>query len=263
MKNSKITPVTRINKFFSEEDFGLEKEMVIYKVTNLVNGKIYIGQDSKNNPEYLGSGAIIKKAIKKYGKENFKKEIIDWSNSKNDLNTKEIFWIKEYNSTNHNIGYNITEGGGGCLGYKPNNETLIKMRNNNVGSKNPMFGKRLSKETLIERSNKVKFKGTYKGENNGNFKYKINKDELHDLYINNNLKIDEIAKHYGCHRTVISNNLKKYNIKKEISNKYNINLEDIKMYLNKGLSQVEIGRIYGCGNKYINKIIKTKINNNE
>ena len=47
--------------------------MIIYKTTNLVNKKIYIGQDSKNNPEYLGSGAIVKKAIKKYGKENFKK----------------------------------------------------------------------------------------------------------------------------------------------------------------------------------------------
>jgi len=236
--------------------------MVIYKITNLINGKIYIGQDSKNNPEYLGSGAIIKRAIKKYGKENFKKEIIDWSNNKNDLNNKEIFWIKEYNSTNHSIGYNITESGGGCLGCKPNEETLIKMRNNNTGVKNPMFGKRLSKETLIKRSNKVKLDGTHKGENNGNFKYKINKNELYILFISNNLKIDEIAKYYGCHRTVISDNLKKYNIKKENSNKYNINLEDIKTYLSNGLSQVEIAKIYGCGNKYINKIIKNKINKN-
>jgi group I intron endonuclease len=263
MPNNKIVPVTRINKFFSNEDFELEGKMVIYKITNLLNNKIYIGQDSKNNPNYLGSGAIIKKAIKKYGKENFKKEIIDWSDNKNDLNNKEIFWIKEYNSTNRNIGYNITEGGGGTLGYKPNNETLNKMRNNNIGSKNPMFGKKLSSEILIKRSNKVKSKGTFKGENNSNFKYKIEKDELYNLFIINNLKIEEIAKYYGCHRTVISDNLKKYNIKKETSNKYNIDLLDIKKYLDNGLTQVQIGKIYGCSNKYINKIIKNKIIKNE
>ena len=263
MPNTKIVPITRINKFFSNEDFELEEKMVIYKTTNLINNKIYIGQDSKNNPEYLGSGAIIKKAIKKYGKENFKKEIIDWADNKKDLNNKEIFWIKEYNSTNHFIGYNITEGGGGCLGYKPNITTLIKMRDNNIGNKNPMFGKKLSKEILKKRSSKVKLEGTYKGENNGNFKYKIEENELYNLFINNNLKIEEIAKYYGCHRTVISDNLKKYNIKKENSNKYKIKLDEIKKYLNNGLSQVEIGKIYGCSNKYINKIIKNKINKNE
>lgn len=50
-----------------------DKPMVIYKTTNLINGKIYIGQDSKDRPNYYGSGKLIHRAIKKYGKENFKK----------------------------------------------------------------------------------------------------------------------------------------------------------------------------------------------
>ena len=41
--------------------------MIIYKTTNLINGKFYIGKDSKNDPNYLGSGKILKKAFKKYG----------------------------------------------------------------------------------------------------------------------------------------------------------------------------------------------------
>ena len=53
--------------------------MIIYKTTNLVNGKIYIGKDKNNNPSYLGSGKILKLAIKKYGKENFTKETIEKS----------------------------------------------------------------------------------------------------------------------------------------------------------------------------------------
>lgn len=85
--------------------------MVIYKTTNIINGKIYIGQDSNNNPKYIGSGKILKKAIKNYGKENFKKEIIEYCTSITDLNEKEIYWIKFYNSTDKNIGYNIAHGG--------------------------------------------------------------------------------------------------------------------------------------------------------
>ena len=52
--------------------FIIKTIMIIYKTTNLVNGKIYIGKDSKNNPNYLGSGNLLKKALIKYGKENFK-----------------------------------------------------------------------------------------------------------------------------------------------------------------------------------------------
>jgi hypothetical protein len=51
--------------------------MIIYCITNLINGKKYIGSDSNNNPKYMGGGTYLKKAIKKYGKENFKKEIIN------------------------------------------------------------------------------------------------------------------------------------------------------------------------------------------
>ena len=85
--------------------------MIIYKTTNKINGKIYIGQDSSNNPEYLGSGKIIKSAIKKYGKNNFTKEIIVTCSNKEELDLLEIHWISELNSTDPNIGYNISNGG--------------------------------------------------------------------------------------------------------------------------------------------------------
>lgn len=91
--------------------------MVIYKTTNLLNGMIYVGKDLKNNPKYLGSGLLLLKAIKKYGKENFKKEILEVCSTKEILNEKEKFWIETLQARNREIGYNIAEGGHGGLTY--------------------------------------------------------------------------------------------------------------------------------------------------
>jgi len=111
--------------------------MIIYKTTNIINNKIYIGQDKNNNPNYIGSGNLIKYAIKKYGKENFIKEILYYCLTINELNEKERFYIKQYNSTDKNIGYNISVGGtnGVMLFRKHTKETIEKMKNSSIGKK--------------------------------------------------------------------------------------------------------------------------------
>jgi len=98
----------------------------VYKITNLINGKIYIGQDSHDNPKYLGSGVLIKRAIKKYGKENFQKEIINQCNSKKEMDQLEIYWINYYNTFSPK-GYNIHVGGtgGDTFSNNPNKEHYI------------------------------------------------------------------------------------------------------------------------------------------
>lgn len=89
--------------------------MIIYKTTNLKNNKIYIGQDTKNNPNYKGSGLLIARAIKKYGIDNFIKETIESCTDQEQLNIREKYWINYYNSCNRQIGYNISVGGQGGL----------------------------------------------------------------------------------------------------------------------------------------------------
>jgi hypothetical protein len=79
------------------------------------------------------------------------------------------------------------------LGFIHSESTKMKMSQNNSGENNPMFGKSLPKEVLIKRSEKVKKEGTFKGKNNGNFKYDIKKAELIELYLHKN-KIKEIEK---------------------------------------------------------------------
>ena len=93
----------------------LGKVMIIYKTTNLINGKFYIGQDSNNNPEYYGSGTIFKQALKKYGKENFIKEIVEVCSTREELIEREIYWIKETKA--QKLGYNIADGGWGGNTY--------------------------------------------------------------------------------------------------------------------------------------------------
>jgi group I intron endonuclease len=85
--------------------------MVVYKTTNQINGKFYVGKDTKNNPEYLGSGLILLKAIKKYGRYNFIKEILQVCETQEQLNAAEIYWIEKLDATN--LGYNIATGGKG------------------------------------------------------------------------------------------------------------------------------------------------------
>lgn len=112
--------------------------MIIYKTTNKINGKIYIGQDKNNNPDYLGSGKIIRQSIEKYGAENFEKEILEECTTKEQLDLSEIYWIAYYNSTNREIGYNIAKGGtGGDTISKHPDKNLIskKISKSNKGRK--------------------------------------------------------------------------------------------------------------------------------
>jgi len=104
--------------------------MEIYKITNLINNKIYIGKDTTSNPNYYGSGLLIKKSINKYGIENFSKEILEKIDSDDHdyLSKREKYWIKYYDSTNLEIGYNISAGGDGgdTLRNHPNKEMICE-----------------------------------------------------------------------------------------------------------------------------------------
>ncbi|OHW63069.1 GIY-YIG catalytic domain protein [Andreesenia angusta] len=91
----------------------MKKIGFIYITTNLIDGKKYIGQRKLSSgwEYYLGSGKLIKRAIKKYGKENFKRDIIEYGASQEELNYLEIKWIEKYNAVNEDTFYNLADGG--------------------------------------------------------------------------------------------------------------------------------------------------------
>lgn len=86
----------------------------IYITTNKVNSKIYIGQHKSLNHDenYLGSGTILKQAIKKYGEKNFSNKVLLECDNKEELDTAERYFIKHYKELGYQM-YNIAEGGDG------------------------------------------------------------------------------------------------------------------------------------------------------
>lgn len=124
-------------------------DRIVYKTTNLLDGSIYIGQDSYNRDSYLGSGKILKRKIKELGKENFKKEILCKCTSSEELDEKEIYYIKKFNTIEN--GYNILKGGKGNS-YLEYIENMKKTTNNR---KNPMAGKSVL-DIWIEKYGKEK-----------------------------------------------------------------------------------------------------------
>ena len=141
----------------------------IYKITNLVNGKTYIGQHKykKLNDNYMGSGKILKQAQVKYGIEHFKKDILVFNIVKKDfINLLEKEYIKFYRSIGK-AEYNITDGGeggnGGVKGHVPWNKgrhhsekAKKKISEAMRGERNPQYGKHHSEETKEKISESLK-----------------------------------------------------------------------------------------------------------
>lgn len=86
----------------------------VYKITNKINGKFYIGKHQTKNLDdgYMGSGKRLKYAINKHGLENFSKEILHVFDNEEDMNTKEIELV-----VLNEESYNLCPGGQGGFGY--------------------------------------------------------------------------------------------------------------------------------------------------
>lgn len=118
----------------------------IYRITNLVNGKTYIGQHKykKLHDDYMGSGKYLKRAYKKYGIENFKKDVLVFNVvEKSFIDTLEKEYIKFYRSISK-AEYNIADGGQGGSGAR-SEETRKKISET-------MKGRKQSEETIRKKS---------------------------------------------------------------------------------------------------------------
>lgn len=157
MERVAITGIRQPIIFDKQHDCPFEKPFgYIYRVTNKINGHMYIGKHAYNKPEldksYHGSGTRLKYAYNKYGIENFTMEILEWiGTNDDDLNEAEIKWIDTFDTYHNPEHYNMTPGGDGV-----SSEMML-------GENNTFFGKRHTEET------KKKLSEQKSGENNPNY----------------------------------------------------------------------------------------------
>lgn len=165
--------------------------MVIYKVTNKENGKVYIGKTSRELKQRLwahyksvrsGSETNFHNALRKYPKDSFQWEVIATTDNNDELNQLEVQFIKEYDS--FKSGYNMTEGGDGGFTYKKGTEMydrikhkLGKWKNGNPGATPEAIAKRLESFKNVDWP---------KGEEHPNYGHSHNKGilvgELNPMY---------------------------------------------------------------------------------
>lgn len=143
----------------------MDYKYYIYMTTNLLNNKKYIGKRKCcceiNLDDYLGSGKILKNAIKKYGKENFIKDILEICENEKICNEREKYWIALYDATHNDEFYNIASGGDGGNTYAGLNNIELKRiseikSKKSIGINNPRYKANVSQETREKISNGVK-----------------------------------------------------------------------------------------------------------
>jgi len=222
--------------------------MIIYKTTNLVNNKIYIGQNATDNPDYLGSGVVLDRAINKYGRENFNREILETCKDKEELDDREVYWIAFYNATDEKIGYNLTKGGTGgntysflsLEGKKQRAQRILETRKNNG---KPWVTKetreKISKGHIgkvVKASTKLKLQ-QYTGEKSSGYK-KLSQevvDSIIDLYVNKEICMKHIGIQLSLNEIKVKNTLIENNItlrKTHPFNKVILNKETEELIIN-------------------------------
>ena len=158
----------------------------IYITTNLIDGMRYLGkrQFTTGWQNYLGSGKFFQKALKKYKRENFKRDVVCICYSPEELNKAEYDISVFFNVVESSNWYNLVLGGGGMSGYhlsdetrkkigdanrgrSPSEESRKRMGDSHRGEKNYWYGKTLPDDVREKISNSRK--GKYTGQDNPNY----------------------------------------------------------------------------------------------
>lgn len=120
---------------------------LIYKITNQINGKSYIGKHQTKNIDdgYMGSGKLLKRAIEKYGIENFTKDIIEIYDTEQKMNLAEKILVV----TDNEISYNLCSGGNGGFGFINKLGLCLTEKHKIAAKENSKFGINKIKQLML------------------------------------------------------------------------------------------------------------------
>lgn len=209
----------------------------IYKITNKINGKIYVGQTIKTLTERFQKhcwctttndayhfNMAIKKAIRKYGKENFTIELIE-EVEQDKLDEREVYWISYYDS--YNKGYNCTLGGQNgatrstSLSWLEENE-VIEAKYLGFSSKEIGQVYNIDRSTVKNIFNRHNLRMPVKR----NLEYRINK-EAFIQFLSTNPTCKQIENKFSICRCSVYNYLKKHNIEYNFSKSVQVSASNV------------------------------------
>lgn len=230
----------------------------IYKISNTINDKIYIGQTIdpsrrwKEHKRSKENGMLIARALLKYGPDNFNFDVIASCCTLEDANMIEALIISQYDSANISYGYNIDPGGNTT---PRNEETCKKISISSMGKPGTNKGKSFSNEWKNNLSKSNAGKEQLSGRR---FSLEV-EVEICKLYIEDNKTIYYLAKQFDCCRSLIRDILIRSKIEIRKSNINNSKLEkELKIcsiYKEGNISKAKLSRQFNCGKTTIRRIL--------
>lgn len=262
----------------------VSKISCVYKITNTLNGKVYIGQTVDYRKRKVGHFSYLRrnahrnrylqKSFNKYGESSFKMEIIKEC-AVDELDKLEIYYMRKYNSIDKTLGYNMVIGGNTNKSFPDYiRQKMSRSQRGRIISEEhrKRIGKWHKGKTIspkdIEKANKTKKDNQIQwGETNPNAV--LTNDDVEKLIKDmlNGLTVEDVMKKYKCSRQTVYGitrnrtykailpNLRKklYNLNEE--NKKNTLNKIIPMYLN-GNSQNKISKELGIARRTVSKVLK-------
>lgn len=267
----------------------------IYKITNKLNGKCYIGQSIDINRRFKEHirglntktchNSHFQGAWDMYGSENFEFEIIEEVNNANYLDEREIYYISLYNSNNPTYGYNMT-GGGGNLAVNDEFREKLSMRarfNNSAFSEEDIRHIKLSMYCLMDRGELCEIYNT-----NGkiltqismgrsyNYIYPELNEHIHNLKqklidernlsiiksFDNGNKISDICKEMDLSTSIVEKCIYKYRMNKinKNKNKYKQIYNEVFRLHNKGINNYTISKILNISPSTVGRYLTNENN---
>lgn len=158
----------------------------IYETTNLVNGKKYIGQhkSSEFDPNYKGSGKLLKQAFSKYGWDKFSVELLVPCFSQEELNEEEIMTISHFNAVESSRYYNIARGGDG--GDVTGGNHLLHSERTKLGMQNMSSESRSRLIAAVSQPLSEEHKEALLAGSRNSWKNPARREKMRQLFLGNN-----------------------------------------------------------------------------